>query len=189
MFVDTVIGFFEKHGDEIYSTFERYWNLVMDYLGGIFTFISQLISTIFGDSSDDIANSQENSSNTILSTWQKILDFLSMVFDKLFTIVNTSINIILTVIEVVFGLIKSFWDNWGGAVLTGFKIIFDGLKIVIDGFMQVLNGILNFITSVFKGDWDGAWQAIKEIFSGLWDMIIGIVHAASGALYTVIATV
>lgn len=189
MFVDTVIGFFEKHGDEIYSIFERYWNLVMDYLGGIFTFISQLISTIFGDSSDDIADSQENSSNTILSTWQKILDFLSMVFDKLFTIVNTSINIILTVIEVVFGLIKSFWDNWGGAVLTGFKIIFDGLKIVIDGFMQVLNGILNFITSVFKGDWDGAWQAIKEIFSGLWDMIIGIVHAASGALYTVIATV
>lgn len=189
MFVDTVKGFFEKHGDEIYATFERYWNLVMDYLGGIFTFISQLISTIFGDSSDDIADSQENSSNTILSTWQKILDFLTIVFDRLFTIVNTSINIILTIIEVVFGLIKTFWDKWGGAVLTGFKMIFDGLKIVIDGFMQVLNGILNFITSVFKGDWDGAWQAIKEIFSGLWDMIIGIVHAASGALYTVIVTV
>lgn len=189
MFVDTVKGFFEKHGEEIYATFERYWNLVMDYLGGIFTFISQLISTIFGDSSDDIANSQENSSNTILSTWQKILDYLSMVFDRLFTIVNTSINIILTIIEVVFGLIKTFWDNWGSAVLTGFKMIFDGLKIVIDGFMQVLNGILNFITSVFKGDWDGAWQAIKEIFSGLWDMIIGIIHAASGALYTVIVTV
>lgn len=189
MFVDTVKGFFEKHGEEIYATFERYWNLVMDYLGGIFTFISQLISTIFGDSSDDIADSQESSSNTILSTWQKILNFLSMVFDKLFVIVNTSINIILTIIEIVFGLIKSFWDNWGGAVLTGFKIIFDGLKIVIDGFMQVLNGILNFLTSVFQGNWSGAWQAIKEIFSGLWDMIIGIVHAASGALYTVIVTV
>lgn len=189
MFVDAVKGFFEKHGEEIYATFERYWNLVMDYLGGIFTFISQLISTIFGDSSDDIADSQESSSNTILSTWQKILNFLSMVFDRLFTIVNTSINIILTIIEIVFGLIKSFWDNWGGAVLTGFKIIFDGLKIVIDGFMQVLNGILNFLTSVFQGNWSGAWQAIKEIFSGLWDMIIGIVHAASGALYTVIVTV
>nr|DAT85018.1 MAG TPA: tail tape measure protein [Caudoviricetes sp.] len=189
MFVDTVKGFFEKHGEEIYATFERYWNLVMDYLGGIFTFISQLISTIFGDSSDDIADSQESSSNTILSTWQKILNFLSMVFDRLFEIVNTSINIILTIIEIVFGLIKSFWDNWGGAVLTGFKIIFDGLKIVIDGFMQVLNGILNFLTSVFQGNWSGAWQAIKEIFSGLWDMIIGIVHAASGALYTVIVTV
>ena len=189
MFVDTVKGFFEKHGEEIYATFERYWDLVMDYLGGIFTFISQLISTIFGDSSDDIADSQESSSNTILSTWQKILNFLSMVFDRLFVIVNTSINIILTIIEIVFGLIKSFWDNWGGAVLTGFKIIFDGLKIVIDGFMQVLNGILNFLTSVFQGNWSGAWQAIKEIFSGLWDMIIGIVHAASGALYTVIVTV
>lgn len=189
MFIDTVKGFFEKHGEEIYATFERYWNLVMDYLGGIFTFISQLISTIFGDSSDDIADSQESSSNTILSTWQKILDFLSIVFDRLFTIVNTSINIILTIIEIVFGLIKTFWDNWGSTVLAGFKIIFDGLKIVIDGFMQVLNGILNFLTSVFQGNWSGAWQAIKEIFSGLWDMIIGIIHAATGALYTVIATV
>ena len=188
MFVGTVKGFFERHGSEIFATVQRYWNLIVQFWTGIFTFFSQLISRIFGGSEKDVADSQENTSTSIIDIWGKILEFFSETFDKIFSIVNVALNAIFSIIEAVFGIIKTFWDNWGSQVLNGFAMIFGGLQTAIDGFLQILMGILSFITSVFQGDWDGAWQAIQEIFSGIWTFISGIFQTVIGSIYTIVVT-
>ena len=34
------------------------------------------------------------------------------------------------------------------------------------------------ITDVFTGDWEGAWNAVKDIFAAVWDAILAILTVA-----------
>lgn len=40
------------------------------------------------------------------------------------------------------------------------------------GIIRSLSGIIDFIVGIFTGDWKKAWQGIKDIFGGIWDMIV-----------------
>ena len=41
--------------------------------------------------------------------------------------------------------------------------------------MSIFNGILEFIIGVFTGNWEQAWNGVKEIFFGIWTALGGIV--------------
>lgn len=40
------------------------------------------------------------------------------------------------------------------------------------GIIRSLTGIIDFIVGIFTGDWKKAWEGIKDIFGGIWDMIV-----------------
>ena len=46
--------------------------------------------------------------------------------------------------------------------------MFTGL---VDGIKQILGGIIEFLTGVFTGDWDRAWNGVKDIFKGVWNVL------------------
>ena len=48
----------------------------------------------------------------------------------------------------------------------------------VGGIIDSLTGLIQFITGVFTGDWDKAWEGIKNFFSGIWDSIVNIANAA-----------
>lgn len=63
-------------------------------------------------------------------------------------------------------------------VFNGVVSAISPLMDALGGVLDVLGGIGKFIKSVFVGDWQGAWDAIKQIgqgildfFGGLWDSI------------------
>lgn len=58
------------------------------------------------------------------------------------------------------------------------QIIAEALVPIIEALTKVLGGLIDFIVGVFTGDWDKAWSGIKDIFSGVWDAITGIVDLA-----------
>ena len=47
----------------------------------------------------------------------------------------------------------------------------------ISGLLRSIKGILNFITGVFTGDWEKAWNGVKDIFGGIMDALVGIFKA------------
>lgn len=50
--------------------------------------------------------------------------------------------------------------------------------------MTALSGIIQFLTGVFTGDWNKAWEGIKKTFGGIWDGIKGIITGAiNGIIY------
>ncbi|MDP4146114.1 MAG: hypothetical protein Q8936_16760 [Bacillota bacterium] len=50
-------------------------------------------------------------------------------------------------------------------------------KNIIDGIKEVFHGIVDFIGGVFTGDWNRAWNGVKEIFGGIFNTFIGIAKA------------
>ena len=177
MFVDTVKGFFERHGEQIRKNFERVWGIIKTFLNGVWTFITQLAATLFGETEESIDGSTTSTKDKILAVWQAILDVLSAYWDALFEVANAIFNAIATVIEVVFSWIKAFWDAWGSTILAWFKTLWDALGRILGDFLDIIKGVANFISSVFRGDWEGAWEAIKQIFTALWDAIVTYIGA------------
>lgn len=57
---------------------------------------------------------------------------------------------------------------------------------VFTGFVKRIKGIVEFITGVFTGDWEKAWQGIKDIFQGTWDMIGSVLKGAINLIITTI---
>ena len=53
---------------------------------------------------------------------------------------------------------------------TAFNIV----ASVLDGFLTVAGGVIDFVTGVFTGDWEQAWNGIKEVFTGIIDGIKGV---------------
>ena len=64
MWVDTVKGFFERHGESIKENFMRAWGIIKTFLSGVWTFISQLAATIFGGTEDSIDGSTTSTKDT-----------------------------------------------------------------------------------------------------------------------------
>lgn len=177
MFVDTIKGFFERHGESIRANFERVWGIIKTFLNGVWTFISQLAATLFGSTEENIDGSTQSTKDKLLAVWQAILDALSAVWDALYEVGSAVFNAIATVIETVFGWIQSFWNSWGSRILSWFKVLWDSLGGILNAFLDIIKGVANFISSVFTGDWQGAWDAIKQIFTGIWDAIVNFITA------------
>lgn len=177
MFVDTVKGFFDRHSESIRANFERVWGIIKTFLNGVWTFISQLAATLFGSTEDSIDGSTTSTKDKLLSVWQAILDALSAIWDALYEAGSAIFNAIATVIETVFGWIQTFWNAWGSRILSWFKTLWDSLGGILNGFLEIIKGVANFISSVFTGDWQGAWEAIKQIFTGIWDVIKNFITA------------
>ena len=187
MWVDTVKGFFERHGESIKANFMRVWGIIKTFLSGVWTFISQLAATIFGGTEDSIDGSTTSTKDKLLAVWQAILDALSAVWDALYEAGSAVFNAIATVIETVFGWIQTFWNAWGSTILAWFKGLWDNCGQFINGFLEVIKGLANFISSVFTGNWSGAWEAIKQIFSGIWDMIVAFLQQAWNTISSTIS--
>ena len=102
-------------------------------------------------------------------TFSNLLNFIS----KLSEAVSTLMSFLSPVIEFAVELI-------GGAVQTIIKVIGD--------ILNSLGGLLDFITGVFSGDWEKAWNGIKEFFSGIWNAIKDLVSGIAEQIWTFIKT-
>lgn len=61
-------------------------------------------------------------------------------------------------------------SNWLGSFPLG-QTFLNTVRGVVDSVKRIFNGIIDFFRSVFKGDWEGAWNAIVEAFKGEFDLV------------------
>ncbi len=106
----------------------------------------------------------------IYKNWDSIVawtkDFVEKVKNVFYGIINFIENIFTIDFSERFGAI----GNIINAYIANFKNYFESWK-------QIFSGIIQFIKSVFTGDWKGAWEGIKKIFSGVFNMLYSIAVA------------
>lgn len=49
---------------------------------------------------------------------------------------------------------------------------------ILKGLFQILGGVIDFIVGVFTGNWQKAWEGIKDIFAGIWEIMKGVLKGA-----------
>lgn len=61
------------------------------------------------------------------------------------------------------------------AVITAITMLGGTFDMIVGGIKQILSGLIDFIAGVFTGDWERAWEGLKNIFYGIVNIILGIV--------------
>lgn len=95
---------------------------------------------------------------------------------------NVLVPVIDWVINNVLPVVLPILENIINGVMKCAGFISDA----IGGLLTMLKGIIDFIVGVFTGDWDKAWNGIKEIVSGWKEQVFGIISAALTAVTTFI---
>lgn len=97
----------------------------------------------------------------------KLIENASKIYNKFIApIVSWLIKTLAPIFSVIFGTI-------GDVVGTAVELI-AGL---IDGLIQTIGGIIDFIVGVFTGDWEKAWEGLKDVVSGIWKALKSILIA------------
>lgn len=121
--------------------------------------------------------------NHLKGLWDNIVNFIGSVGEFLMALWN---NVLAPVVNYVVDILAPY-------IKAAFKVVGDVVSAVvgtiadvIGGLLKTLGGLLDFLTGVFTGDWDKAWQGIKDIYEGVMDALEGI---AKGAVNLVIGVI
>lgn len=104
--------------------------------------------------------------------FEKAVSYFGKLGDCISAIWNNFLSPIVNFLVKTFGpVFRNIFKAIGGVFKTVFSVIGD----VVGGILDALGGLLDFITGIFTGDWEKAWNGIKEFFKGIWDGIWGII--------------
>jgi phage-related protein len=105
----------------------------------------------------------------------KLIDSLKLLWESvLVPLINWIIANLLPVVAKIIDVVGT----------VAIKVIKSLIKIIGD-VADTLSGIIDFLVGVFTGDWELAWQGIKEIADGAWNFIKDVVSGAWEIIKTV----
>jgi hypothetical protein len=85
---------------------------------------------------------------------------------------------IQVIVEVATAIIQNMWGRFGGTLLEFIRGTWNAILEVVRGALNILTGVFDLIKAVLTGKWGEAWQAIKQILDGAFDVIFGLVRNA-----------
>lgn len=150
------------------------WKKVSNFFKGLGITIKNIFKKLGGDSKkfSETFNSVKNKIGNIVSN-------LKILFGKIITalkpVCNFFKNAFVSIIKAAFLVVSGIVS---GAV--------KGIADIIAGLVTILDGIISFVTGVFTGNWTKAWGGIKNIFSGVFSALVGLVKTPINAVIGII---
>ena len=160
-FVDTVVELYETHISPLIASVK---NGISDIAGHLLNAFNAYILPVLQSAADRLADLLVE----IQPFMQKIGEFIGTIIDWLRVLWE---NLLRPFIAWVVDTLAPLAGTALQLISDAFFDFLDCAVGVLDGVMGALNGLLNFITGIFTGNWSMAWDGIKSIFSGIWEII------------------
>ncbi|WP_026678217.1 transglycosylase SLT domain-containing protein [Fictibacillus gelatini] len=100
-----------------------------------------------------------------------ILKAVQQVFPVILQIIQMVIPIIAALLRVVVQVINTFLIPAIRFILKIVQIVFPSIMSIIKNALNIVTNVIRLFTSVLKGDWSGAWTAVKNILKSAWGII------------------
>lgn len=99
-----------------------------------------------------------------LDVFGKLVDGVAEIWDE------TLAPFVAWAIDLLAPQLATAFENVSEAFRTAGEIILG----IVDDLLDVFDGLIDFVTGVFTGDWERAWQGVKTSFKGVVDLFEGI---------------
>jgi phage-related protein len=76
---------------------------------------------------------------------------------------SLALDVIIPAMVALFATIDEVWPS---------------IQAIITGAMNVIKGVVNTFLGIITGDWNRAWEGIKQTFGGIWEVLKNIVRLA-----------
>ncbi|MTI65168.1 MAG: hypothetical protein FH753_01010 [Firmicutes bacterium] len=124
---------------------------------------------------DNFKSLKKNSLDPLIETFNnKILPVLKFVGSIIMWLIN---NILLPLGKIIGQIFIIKIKNSIIFAMDLFSTFVKSIAQIANGIMTIFGGIIDFIAGIFTGDWEKAWQGIKDIVRGIFDTFAGIIKA------------
>lgn len=157
------------------ETLSNLWNNVFVPLG---EFIGSVLTPIIEWLSAGLTVLWEN---VVVPLANALGNILGKAFEGIFAILNKTI---IPVVNVVIDVFQFLWNNVLKPIVSfvvsifgpAFESAFEMIGGIIDGLSKAFGGLIDFITGVFTGDWEKAWNGVKDVFKGIFNVILSVIE-------------
>jgi len=115
--------------------------------------------------------------NALGNIIKAILPPLSKLIEALMPLLEPVIKILTSLLDVILPPLTTAIELVGKAVELYFTATFEAFEPVIEAVEKMLGGLIDFITGVFSGDWEKAWNGVLKLFEGIWEGLTGLAKA------------
>ena len=119
-------------------------------------------------------NTNEEFRNTMTAIWDGIVSKVQEFVDG----IKERFDALGIDFSAIAETLKTIWIGFCDLLAPVFEAAFSVISTVLGTVLDVITGILDVFIGLFTGNWDQLWQGVKEIFSGIWNGIVGIFQAA-----------
>ena len=127
-------------------------------------------------------NTNEEFRNKMISIWNDV----KAKFDEFTKGIVDRLNKMGGDFQSFSDVVSAIWNLLCENLAPVFENTFETIATVLGGALDILTGLFDVFAGFFTGNWEQMWEGCKEIVSGVWDAIVGIVK---GAINTLINTI
>ena len=107
--------------------------------------------------------------NNMIAIWEGI----KAKFESFGQAITDRLNALGFDFENITEVLKAVWDGFCAVLAPVFETAFNYISVVLGTVLDVLVGLFDVFAGIFTGNWDQAWNGVKEVFSGYWEGIKG----------------
>ncbi|MGM0238521.1 hypothetical protein [Enterococcus sp. AZ103] len=160
---DTLNEVYDKHIQPVIETLFEAWTRIAnafwkgynEHILPVLKELGEKFTTLYDEHAKPMIESLGNAIGKIADMFKLWIEAMTPVFEWM---AENIAPILAPIIELI-----------GTALINALGFIIDLLK----GLLDILSGLIDFIVGVFTGNWELAWNGIKDIFSAVWDIISG----------------
>ena len=151
----------------------KIWDGIVECVGDVMEWVTRLWNDVLQPVVENLINEATSLWHDHLEPlWTNVLDFITSVWDAVKLLWDKKLK------PMVDWLITNLGPPIKNIINSIVQWVKDFIGVIVDvvsGIIKSLSGVLDFITGVFTGDWEKAWEGIKKFFGGIWDAIWGII--------------
>lgn len=169
---------FETYVNDAGATISKLYDehiapFIESFSGGVSKIIGTLIDgwnthinpvlTVFGEKFSQVYEEHiKPAIDNISQALGSLFDFIKTVWEEN---LQPYWNMLAKVLMPILALLADF-------LLSTLIMVIERIADIIGGISLALSGLLDFLTGVFTGDWDKAWNGIKDLFKGIIDTLL-----------------
>lgn len=159
----TLIGIFTESAPAISSAITGVGNIVMTVVRGVMGVLQALWPTI------------RQSVGVVMEIAAVVIPVLLGAINLVLPVVEGIVSVIVPVVTVAVSTV--------GGLISGLAV---SIGEIAAGIVRTFGGIIDFVSGVFTGNWEKAWNGVKNIFGGVFDALAGLCRVPMNAVIGII---
>ena len=187
---DAITGMFGDNAGAAFDGLVQVLQSVMGVVGQVVTFanttVKPIIQQIFGFITQTVVPILLQTFTAAAPVISGIISNLGSAVMSCMQVIGSAIQIALPIIEGAISVVMRIASVVIPALLAGYEAFSSGLAAIASAIQAVFQGIIDFITGVFTGNWQMAWQGVQDIFGGIFEGLGALIKTPLNAAISLI---
>ena len=181
-----VVGIFGEGGGAVFDGIVQIVQSVIGVIQQLVTFattyVKPIIEQIFTFITGTVLPGIMTAFSTAAPYISTIVTGLGTAIMSVATMIAQGIQAALPVIQFVIQTLLAAFQVAAPAILGVIASVSSSIMGFVSGLQTMFQGLIDFVTGVFTGNWQQAWEGVKEIFGGAFDALVELCKAPINAV-------